>query len=112
MTKTTLGAKLQNLQGHISGQMDELISLRRHLHAYPELSRQEVKTTALLADRLRGLGFDVRVRPEGVGIIADLAPEGFDSDTHPTVAIRADMDALPITEKGVMVNAAHEHVSD
>jgi amidohydrolase len=94
----TLSAQLQNIQGHISEHMEELISLRRHLHAHPELSRHELETTALLAERLRVLGFDVRVRPEGTGIIADLAPDGFGVATHPTVAIRADMDALPITE--------------
>ena len=82
----------------VEDRMAELVSLRRHLHTNPELSRQEFETSALLKQRLEALGFEVRMRPEGTGLIADLIPPGFDPAKHPTVAIRADMDALPVVE--------------
>lgn len=82
----------------IEARMGELIELRRHIHANPELSHKEFKTTALLRERLRHLGLDVRVRSEGTGLIADIVPPGFDPSIHPTVGIRADLDALPIEE--------------
>ncbi len=80
----------------LKGRTQELIALRRELHAHPELSHDERRTTALLADRLRALGFDVRARPEGVGLLADLTPIGLDLGR--TVAVRSDIDALPIEE--------------
>jgi amidohydrolase len=75
---------------------DELIRLRRDVHAHPELSFQETRTAALVADTLQEIG-GIRVRT-GVGrtgVIGDLGDEG-----GPTIAIRADMDALPILEAG------------
>ena len=82
----------------VQDRMAELVELRRYLHANPELSRHEFETSALLKGRLEDLGFSVRVREEGTGLIADLTPAGFDPERHPTVAIRADIDALPIEE--------------
>lgn len=76
----------------------ELISLRRELHAHPELSHQEYETTSLLAATLQDFGFEVRAREEGTGFYADLTPTHFDPSTQPTVAIRTDIDALPIQE--------------
>ena len=67
--------------------------------------------SALLAQRLEALGFEVRVRPQGLGLLAEIAPRGFDVSTHPTVAIRADMDALPIQEQNeVPYSSAHPGV--
>ena len=88
----------QRIGSFLEGHHEELVKLRRHLHAHPELSHHEQRTTALLASRLEALGFEVRVRPEGTGLVADLAPTGFDRASQPTVAIRADIDALPIVE--------------
>jgi len=70
---------------------EEIISLRRHLHSNPELSYEEFETSKLAAERLSKLGFQVRTGLARTGVIADLG-EGF------TVAIRADMDGLPIQE--------------
>jgi amidohydrolase len=83
----------------IAAQEPALVELRRALHAAPELSRQEHQTTQALAARLRALGCEPRVRPEGNGLWADLAPPGFDPARHPTVLLRADIDALPILEE-------------
>lgn len=82
----------------IVGEQAELVELRRHFHAYPELSNQEFQTTRKLSARLESLGFEVRVRPEGTGLLADLTPPDFDLAVHKTVAIRSDIDALPIDE--------------
>lgn len=76
----------------------ELVALRRYLHLHPELSNVEFKTTAYLVDRLATMGFAVTARPEGTGFFADLAPPDFDPMTHKTVAIRCDLDALPLEE--------------
>ncbi len=65
--------------------------LYRHLHAHPELSLQEHATRALIADRLGGLGYEVR--PLGGGVVGVLA-----NGPGPVVLSRADMDALPVTE--------------
>ncbi|NIR45986.1 MAG: amidohydrolase [Gemmatimonadetes bacterium] len=71
----------------------ELVKTRRDIHAHPELSFQENRTAGLVADRLRKLGYDVRTGIAVTGCIGELV-------TGPgrTVALRADMDALPIQE--------------
>lgn len=72
---------------------DELIRLRRDIHAHPELSFQEYRTAALVADTLAEIGgFQVRTEVGKTGVVAELGDEG------PMIAIRADMDALPIIE--------------
>ncbi|QSB15492.1 amidohydrolase [Natronosporangium hydrolyticum] len=70
----------------------ELIAVRRHLHAHPELSHQEFETTALVAGELRVAGLTPRLLPSGNGVICDIGEGG------PVVALRADMDALPIDD--------------
>ncbi|SIR80625.1 M20 family metallopeptidase [Williamsia sterculiae] len=72
----------------------DLIRWRRHLHAHPELSRHEVQTTAFVADELAASGIAARPLPEGTGLVCDLGP----SDGT-RIGLRADMDALPITEQ-------------
>ncbi len=75
----------------------ELVATRRDLHAHPELSFQEHRTAALVADRLRALGCDVTTgvgRTGVVGVLRGGAGGGR------TVLLRADMDALPIEEAG------------
>jgi amidohydrolase len=62
------------------------------LHKHPELSFREQQTAALIAARLRALGYHVRTQVGKTGVVADLG------DSGPLVALRADMDALPIQE--------------
>ncbi|MFE6510567.1 amidohydrolase, partial [Nocardioides sp. NPDC057764] len=69
----------------------ELIDLRRDIHAHPELSWQEHRTTELIAERLEKAGWQVD-RPSATGLIADLG-EG-----ENVVALRGDMDALPVDD--------------
>ena len=71
----------------------ELTEIRRDIHAHPELSFQERRTAALVAQRLSELGYKVRTGVGITGCIGELEAGG-----GPTVALRADMDALPIQE--------------
>ena len=89
---------IENVEKRILDHRDELIDLRRQFHAHPELSEEEFETTQKLADHLEELDYEVHVRPEGNGLYADLTPANFDPEKHPTVAIRSDIDALPIQE--------------
>ncbi len=74
--------------------LPDLIQLRRHLHAHPELSGQEYQTAALVAGELRKSGWEVK---EGVGRTGVVAEMGRQSGS--VVALRVDMDALPIEER-------------
>ncbi|MDR1510328.1 MAG: amidohydrolase [Synergistaceae bacterium] len=77
---------------------DKIIRTRRYLHARPEVSWREFETTDYVENRLRGLGLDGIRRGFGgtcAGVTADLSG----SAAGPCVALRADMDALPITEE-------------
>ena len=71
----------------------ELVSLRRHFHQHPELSFQEQRTAAEVAARVGALGYTVRTNIGITGVVAEL-----DNGKGPRVALRADMDALPIQE--------------
>ncbi|MFB6350431.1 MAG: M20/M25/M40 family metallo-hydrolase [Bradymonadaceae bacterium] len=90
---------VDQIEGTIRSNNEDLISLRRHFHAHPELSHQEFETTETLEAKLEKLGYEVHVRPEGTGLYADLVPEGFECHADPTVAIRSDIDGLPIEEQ-------------
>ena len=70
---------------------DELVELRRDLHAHPELSWAETRTTDIVAERLQAAGIAV-TRIEGTGLLADIG------DAGPRVALRADLDALPVDD--------------
>ncbi|MDH3010236.1 amidohydrolase [Gordonia alkanivorans] len=70
-----------------------LVAWRRDIHAHPELSRQEVRTTELVMAELSAVGLAPRRLPLGTGVVCDLGPAG-----EPRIGLRADMDALPVTE--------------
>lgn len=74
--------------------LPRLVEWRRHLHAHPELSEQEAKTSAFLQDRLRELGIPFESGVGGRGIVATLARPG----SNRSVGLRGDIDALPIAE--------------
>jgi amidohydrolase len=76
----------------------ETIEIRRHLHAHPELSYKEFKTSAFVQEKLQGLGipFEIKATTGVVGIIKGKNPE------KRVIALRADMDALPIKEENAV----------
>jgi amidohydrolase len=73
-----------------------LIEIRRHIHAHPELSGQEYQTAAYVAGVLSSCGIQVREAVGKTGVVGDLSGRG---ETNLTLAIRTDMDALPIQER-------------
>lgn len=82
----------QNIARAIEKATPELIELRRDVHAFPELSWQEQRTTDLVAAWMEKLGLEPQ-RFEGTGLSVDIGPVG-----GPIVALRADLDALPILD--------------
>ncbi len=91
----------QNLESVVRPQISGLVATYEDLHRHPELSRHEEKTSAFLAGELRRAGYEVT---EHVGKYADgSAAYGIVAVMHngsgPTLLIRTDMDALPVTEK-------------
>jgi amidohydrolase len=70
---------------------DELVSLRRDLHAHPELGRRELRTTRVVAERLAAAGLRPRPLP-GSGLVCDVGAGA------PVVALRADLDALAVDD--------------
>src|SRR3982750_2276816 len=73
----------------------EVIRLRRHLHMYPELSFGEYNTAAFVARSLSEAGIPFKEKVAATGVVALI--EGKDPESK-TIALRADMDALPIQE--------------
>ncbi|WP_371657053.1 MULTISPECIES: amidohydrolase [unclassified Streptomyces] len=76
----------------------ELIAFRRDLHMHPELGNQEFRTTAAIKKRLEAAGLKPRVLDSGTGLLCDV---GTRKDGRPMLAIRADIDALPIPDAKV-----------
>src|SRR6476646_853916 len=74
--------------------VDDVIGIRRELHAYPELAYAEKRTTQLIVDTLEQVGLDAQVLPAGTGAICDIG-----TGDGPLVALRADIDALPIADQ-------------
>ncbi len=70
----------------------DVVAWYRHMHAYPELSRQEFNTTELVSGLLSAVGLKPQLMPTGTGLVCDVG------SGDKTVALRADMDALPLTE--------------
>src|SRR5512133_2575929 len=85
---------LASLTRSVDSLVPSAIELRRDVHAHPELSWQESRTPSLVAQSLVAAGLRVRPLP-GTGLVADLGAE------HPAyrIALRADLDALPIRER-------------
>lgn len=86
--QTTLDSKLAQIK-------DSVVAWRRHLHQNPELSNREYQTAAFVAARLQQLGLEVKTGVGKTGVVALLKG----GKPGPVVALRADMDALPVKER-------------
>jgi amidohydrolase len=103
-------AQAPAIDAMVDKELPTLISTYKSLHAAPELSHHEDQTSALLAEKLRGFGYDVTEhvgkypKPEwqGHGVIAIMK-----NGSGPTVLVRADMDALPVEEQTDLPYASH-----
>lgn len=110
---------LQKLKNDVLEIEDEIIRIRRQIHEYPELSYKEYNTAKLVSEVLKKLGIEVRT---GVGLPTAVVGILKTSKPGKVVALRADMDALPVEEmtdlpfkskvKGVMHACGHDtHVA-
>ncbi|RDJ27708.1 amidohydrolase [Bosea caraganae] len=88
----------------IEATIDEFVALRRDLHRHPELAFQETRTSALVAEKLNAWGYQVTTGLAGTSVIGTLKRGG----GVKRLGLRADMDALPITEAtGLPYASAH-----
>jgi amidohydrolase len=96
------------LQGKLDQQAQEIekkmIEWRHHIHQYPELSNRETKTAAYVAEHLKSLGLEVQTGIAHTGVIGILRT----GKPGPVIALRADMDALPVTERNSLPYASKE----
>ncbi len=108
-------AQQTKLDTTIDQQLPSLVSIYKGLHAAPELSHHEEKTSALLAQQLTSLGFEVTEHVgkypnpdwKGYGVVAVMK-----NGAGPTVLVRADMDALPVEEQTGLLYASHVRAKD
>lgn len=74
---------------------NELVQWRRHIHQYPELGNREFKTAAYIVEQLKNLGLEIKTGIAKTGVVAILKG----GKPGPVIALRADMDALPVKER-------------
>jgi amidohydrolase len=89
-----LAALRSEVDRRVAEVTDEVVTWRRDLHAHPELGNREFRTAEVIADHLRSLGLEVQTGVAHTGVVAVLRG----GLPGPVVALRADMDALPVTE--------------
>ena len=87
----------QRLESSVLQLEAEVVKVRRHLHAWPELSGNENRTTTFVAEYLAAAGIEYELGPADRGIITEIV--GNSARSVPVVAFRADLDALPIVEE-------------
>ena len=80
----------------IAAMQDEMTAWRRDIHAHPEIAFEEARTAGLVAERLRSWGIEVHEGVAKTGVIGVLQGRG---ESGRTIGLRADMDALPMTEE-------------
>ncbi|WP_250475411.1 M20 family metallopeptidase [Caballeronia sp. GAFFF1] len=98
---------MKAMLGSIDDLLPELEAIYKDLHQHPELSMQEVRTAGIVADYVQKLGFDVTRQVGVTGVVAVLY-----NGEGPTVMLRADMDALPMTEATGLPYASTERAKD
>ncbi len=90
-------AEADRLKNDIDELVPDMVALRRDLHEHPELAFEEVRTSGIVAQRLRTLGLEVQTGIAKTGVVGLLRGDASRPGAK-TIAIRADMDALPIHE--------------
>ena len=96
-----LQAKLEQQAKEMEAQV---IQWRRHFHQFPELSNRETKTGAYIAEHLKKLGIEVQYPVAKTGVVGLLKG----AKPGPVIALRADIDALPVTERNSLPYASKE----
>lgn len=99
------GSKLQPKINEMAKAIEPKVTeWRRHFHQYPELSNRETKTAAVIAEHLKKLGMEVKTGVAHTGVVGLLKG----GKPGPVIALRADMDALPVTERNSLPFASRE----
>jgi len=93
--QTPPGDLLTAIDRHTAEIVPQVVAWRRDFHQHPELGMQEVRTARIVAEHLRSLGMEVRTGVAGTGVVGILKG----GRPGRVVALRADMDALPVTEQ-------------
>jgi amidohydrolase len=88
-----------DLDAFLAEHSDELIEFRRDLHMHPELAHAEYRTTRRVALRLAAAGLRPVIFPKGTGLSVDIGSDQNSSTERPVVALRADLDALPMADE-------------
>ena len=94
-TAASLAALHKEIDARAESLMPKVIAWRRDFHQHPELGNREVRTAGIVAAHLRALGIDVQTGVAHTGVVGILKG----GKPGPVVALRADMDALPVTEE-------------
>lgn len=97
-----MGTFLNNPPRYEVAALDEFVKLRRQIHAAPELGGDTPDTAALVADRLQAWGYEVHRNVGGQGVVGVLKV----GNGARSIGLRADMDALPMTEKNPFAHAS------
>lgn len=92
----------ETIADEVAAVADRVVAWRRDIHANPELSNRDFRTSELVAEHLHDLGIEVQTGVAHTGVVGVL--EGGKPD--PVIALRADMDALPVTEKTALPYAS------
>ncbi len=95
VSSTFAGELSDEVNAAVEKIMPKIVQWRRHIHENPELSNREFKTAKMVADHMRGLGFEVKEGIAKTGVVGILRG----SKPGPTIGLRADMDALPVKER-------------
>ncbi|HMC99846.1 MAG TPA: M20/M25/M40 family metallo-hydrolase, partial [Ferruginibacter sp.] len=94
----------QDINAKATALQSQLVEWRRHFHQNPELGNREFKTSAFIADYLQKLGLEVQTGVAKTGVVAILRG----SKPGPVIALRTDMDALPVKERVNVPFASHD----
>ncbi len=101
------GDLFKELDALIQDRSESIRGMRRYLHAHPEPSGHELRTTTYIADQLEQLGLDYRLGPEGRGLVVDIP--GASVEAGRVVAIRADIDALRLQDEKTVSYRSREN---
>ena len=87
------------MEAQVGGVLEKFVCFRQDVHRHPELGFKETRTKEVLLDHLKGMGCSNIREVAETGIIVDIHGEGEPAATFKVIALRADMDALPMDEE-------------
>lgn len=107
LSTTKVEVRCEEPQAWIGPNLESLVTLYRHLHQYPEVSLEEKNTSQRIAEELRKVGVEIGPSFGGYGVVGLLT-----SGDGPRVMVRADMDALPVTEQTGLIFSSQVRITD